>query len=234
MVELAVVLVIMGLLVAGAVSGRELIKIAELKGIITEAQGYKIAIESFKGQYEGLPGDLSNATSFWTSGTANGNDDGYIGTGVATDDTEVYYAWDQLALAKMVPGVYSGAGTAAVIGTNVPQSEYIKNSGLSLSYLAAPFSYADALSRNFPANYIILGKNHAGNNYLSTATLAPEDAYYIDNKIDDSTPDFGGVLGGTGDGASGTCTSGSAPNIIYNFTNTGVSCTVMFTAASID
>jgi prepilin-type N-terminal cleavage/methylation domain-containing protein len=229
LVELSITLVIMGLLISAVVAGRELVKAAEVKATISELQTYKIATENFKTQYEGLPGDLKNATSFWTGGvTANGNDDGRMGTGAVGDDTEVYYAWDQLSLAKLIAGAYSGAGTEALIGTNVAASTNVKSGGYSFSYLATPLSYVDTLSRGFPANYIILGKNHASDNYLSSAAVDVDAAFSIDMKIDDGTPDFGKVLAGTGGGATGTCVSGSAPDIIYNASNAGVACTLYF------
>jgi prepilin-type N-terminal cleavage/methylation domain-containing protein len=227
LVELAIVLVIMGLLAVGATSGRSMLRAAELKTVISNVETYKIALDNFKLQYEGLPGDLKNATSFW-AGATNGNGDGKIGTGAVTDDTEAYYIWDHLSKAQLVSGVFSGSGTAAVIGTNVPAAKSVTGAGYSIVYQASPFSYADELGRSFSANYIILGANHASDNYLSTSSLNPDDAFYIDSKIDDGTPDFGTVLGGLGNGASGTCTTGSAPNILYNFTNSGTACILEF------
>ncbi len=228
LVELSIVLVIMGLLVMGAMAGKEMIKASELNAIISEMEAYKTAVDSFKTTYEGLPGDLKNATSYWTGGvTANGNGDGMIGNGAVTDDTEPYYAWDQLSLAKMIAGTYSGAGTSAVIGTNVPASKHFSLAGFSLSQISAPFSYTDALSRSFPANYLTFGANHATDNALNGSALSPTDASNIDSKIDDGTPDYGKLLGGLGSSASGTCTSGSAPSITYNFANSGISCVIV-------
>lgn len=229
LVELAIVLVVIGLIVSAALGGREILRIAKLKSAISEVQGYQVAVDNFKEAYNGLPGDLKNATSFWTSGTANGNGDGHIGDGTAGDDTEPYYAWDQLALAKLIPGVYSGAGTAAAVGVNVPRSSAIENSGYSLSYFSTSFGYTDTLGRAFPGHYLALGRNHTTHNYVANASLAPEEAVYIDNKMDDGTPDFGKVLGVTGLVAPvGACTTGSAPNLTYDMANAGVACTLYF------
>jgi prepilin-type N-terminal cleavage/methylation domain-containing protein len=237
LVELAIVLVVMGLLAVAAVSGRSLIRSAELKTVITNVQSYRIAVDNFKTQYEGLPGDLKNASNFWGltacgGVAANCNGDGKIGTGAVTDDTEVYYAWYQLSIAQLIAGTYSGTGTFAIMNgatPNVPANKSLAGVGYSLTYLATPFSYVDDLSRSFPGNYFVVGKNHATDNYLSTAALNADDAMWLDSKVDDGTPDFGTVLGGTGNGASGTCISGSAPNATYNATNSNISCLVMFT-----
>ena len=231
--ELAIVLVIMGLLVAGTLGGRELLSLGKLKAVISEIETYQIAVNNFEQQYDGLPGDLSRATSFWAAETVDGNADGHIGTGAVGDDTEVYYAWDQLSLAKIISGSYTGIGTAAITGTNVPSSSHIDGAGYSLSYFASPFStlttttvtYKDSLGRIFPKNYIILGKNHANDNFLSTAIITTDNAHYIDSKIDDGTPDFGSVLSANGEGGGAECTSGS---YIYNLTTSPADCIMAF------
>lgn len=229
LIELSIVLVIMGLLTSAVVAGRELIKAAEIKATISEIETYKIAVDNFNNHYEGLPGDLNNATSFWTGGvTANGNNDGRIGNGNASDDTEPYYAWDQLSLARLIGGSFTGAGTSAVVGTNVPESGNMKGAGYSLSFFTAPFSYADNLGRSFRGNYIVLGKGNGSDNYLSAAAINVDTAFSIDRKVDDGTPDYGKVLGGTGGNGSGSCVTGSAPAIEYNTTNNGMACIILF------
>ncbi len=241
LVELAIVLVIMGLLVAGAVAGKEILQISKLRGVISEVQKYKVAIESFQQTYEGLPGDIKNATSYWGAAadcvapytselgkTCNGNGDGWVGSDDVEDNTEPYTAWTQLSLAKIIAGNYSGAGTEAVVGVNSPKSTSFDGGGYSFSYHAAPWSYEDSLSRRFPANYLMYGKSHATRNDVLTVAVSPADALYIDSKMDDGTPDFGDVLSGTGDGATGVCVTGSAPNIIYSTSNNDVACTSMF------
>lgn len=241
LVELSIVIVIMGLLVVGAVAGKEVLQISKLRGVISEVQKYKVAIESFQQTYDGLPGDIKNATSYWGAAadcvspytaelgkTCNGNNDGWVGSNDIEDNTEPYTAWTQLSLAKMIAGNYSGAGTEAVVGVNSPKSTSFEGAGYSLSYHAVPFAYADSLARSFPANYLMYGKSHATRNDVLMSILSPSDALYIDSKMDDGTPDFGDVLAGDGGGASGVCVTGSAPNIIYSTSNNEVACTPMF------
>ena len=217
-------------------AGGELLKIAKLKSVISEFESYKVAVDNFKTQYENLPGDIPNATSFWTtaqnSGTAvangNGNEKiGAAGTDLSGSGLESYYLWNHLTLSKFVPGTFAGDSTsAATTGTNVPLSKFLESVGFSINYFATPFSYVDAIGRNFPGNYMAIGKTSGSNNYLSENALVPTDASYIDSKIDDGTPDFGKVLGA--DGAGGAlCTSGSAPDIIYNKSAVAVGCILL-------
>lgn len=225
LVELSIVLVIVGLLVAGAMAGRALLRSAELRAVISEVENYKVQIDNFVTQYEGLPGDISNASAFW-SGENNGDNNGRIGS-VGTDNDEVFYAWRHLMLGRFIVGEYSGGTGDAVIGTNVPRSDYFANAGYSVVWDSAPGGWADALGRNFPGNVVVFATDVTSEDTLEGAVLAPEDAYSIDVKIDNEQPDYGKVLAENGDGVTG-CTTGSAPNVEYDFSNVTVLCRMYF------
>jgi prepilin-type N-terminal cleavage/methylation domain-containing protein len=74
LVELSIVLVILGLLVGGVLSGQSLIHAAELRAVTTEYQKYMTAVRSFKDKYFASPGDMNNATSLWGVAAGTGND----------------------------------------------------------------------------------------------------------------------------------------------------------------
>ena len=65
MIELSIVLIIIGLLVAGITGGQSLIESAKIRAFINELNGYKQAVAIFYANNYRYPGDL--------------NDDGYIG-----------------------------------------------------------------------------------------------------------------------------------------------------------
>src|SRR5437763_7869808 len=114
LLELSIVLVIIGLLIGGIFVGQSLIHTAQINAVISEFNRYQTAVQNFKQQYQALPGDMNNATSFWgsaggtgadatcfntlsnTAATCNGNGDGSIQTSVSLWD-EVYRAWQHLA-----------------------------------------------------------------------------------------------------------------------------------------
>jgi len=225
LVELSIVLIIFGMLTAPVVAGRDMLKTAELRAVISEFEEYKVAIDHFMTQYEGLPGDLRNAESFWgqynsatrPNGTFNGNNNARI------DSNEIFRSWHQLALARLITGTYTSSNDAsddANIGVNVPASNYI-GAGFSLAWVSAPGSWTDDLGRGFPSNYFVLGSETLASNLLTGSALKSEDAYYVDAKIDDGVPDFGNVLAVSGTDVSATdCVSSGS----YNFNNTAVSC----------
>ena len=65
LLELSLVLVIVGLLAAGAVSGGELIRQAEIQRIAERANLYSRAIHQFTVKYMALPGDFAQASQYF-------------------------------------------------------------------------------------------------------------------------------------------------------------------------
>ncbi len=220
LVELSIVMVIMGLLVAAVVSGRSLYKSAQLNAVISEIQDYKIAIRNFSAQYQSLPGDINKADNLWPdANTRNGNNNGKI------DQAEYYSFWQHLELAKMISGNYSGDGAEMLIGINVPKDSHF-NGGFYATWQDKPANWQDSEGRYFSANYIIFAKKQNTSeklNSLSAAILTPSDAYSIDNKIDNENPDFGKVLAGNGSDSK-DCLDGKN----YNFKSDKISCILYF------
>ena len=129
LVELSIVLVILGLLTGGILTGQSLIRAAELRAIITEKDKYVAAVHSFKDKYFTLPGEMPNATDFWgdTSGSGCGGKtitgepahfqicSGYFVNGMVDylpgqmmSSYEAVQFWRHLALAGLIEGAYSG------------------------------------------------------------------------------------------------------------------------------
>ena len=121
LVEIAIVLVIVGLLIGGVLKGQEMITNAKLKRIESDNAGIAAAMFSYQDRYLQLPGDDSAAdTRFDAYGTltaANVNGDGLgtIGAGTDWDDigsltltaaganeTEKFFA--HLRAAGLIPG----------------------------------------------------------------------------------------------------------------------------------
>src|SRR5574337_583394 len=74
LVEIAVVLVIIGLLLGGVLKGQELIAQAKIRNVANDFNGLTAAIYSYQDRYRALPGDDSRATSRWTQTSVK---DGY-------------------------------------------------------------------------------------------------------------------------------------------------------------
>ena len=117
LVEIAIVLVIVGLLIGGVLKGQEMITNAKLKRIESDNAGIAAAMFSYQDRYLQLPGDDSAADtrfSVYTPGDpVNGNADGSIFgawnvaptldiTAALTDETNMFFA--HLRASGLVPG----------------------------------------------------------------------------------------------------------------------------------
>ncbi|MBI2319897.1 MAG: prepilin-type N-terminal cleavage/methylation domain-containing protein, partial [Betaproteobacteria bacterium] len=65
LVEIAIVLVIIGLLLGGILKGQEMITQAKIKNLINDFNGISAAMYSYQDRYRALPGDEINASARW-------------------------------------------------------------------------------------------------------------------------------------------------------------------------
>lgn len=237
LIELSIVLVIIGLLVGGVLTGKDLIKAAEIRSSIKDIESFRSAFNTFRLKYNCLPGDCPNATDYFGTssncavvgtGTCNGNGDYRYGTWVGD---EPYRAWQQLALAGLVKGSFTGIHTAAtnyrsVPDVNVPKAPFA-NGGYSLSGTAdGSFTTANffANGSDIGVSFIIL-HNDSGANFPDVL-LSSVDAMNIDVKSDDGIP-------GTGKtrtlSSLGCLTTSVASTAVYNhWAGNTPNCTLLF------
>ena len=70
LVEIAIVLVIIGLLLGGILKGQEMITQAKIKNIVADFSGVSAAYYGYQDRYRAIPGDDPNAATRWTGATA--------------------------------------------------------------------------------------------------------------------------------------------------------------------
>src|ERR1035438_3595333 len=63
LIEIAIVLVIIGLIVGGVLVGQNLINAAAVRAQISQIEKYNSAVNTFRGKYDALPGDISAAAA---------------------------------------------------------------------------------------------------------------------------------------------------------------------------
>src|SRR5512142_2289648 len=80
LIEIAIVLVIIGLLLGGVLKGQELITSARVRNLISHQDGIKAAYLGFVDRYRALPGDYAlattNITGVSTAACSGGNGNG--------------------------------------------------------------------------------------------------------------------------------------------------------------
>ncbi|PIR39391.1 MAG: hypothetical protein COV35_02425 [Alphaproteobacteria bacterium CG11_big_fil_rev_8_21_14_0_20_39_49] len=66
LIELSIVIVIIGLIVAGVIGGQALVEQAKIRSQISEFQKYSVAYNTFKIEYNAILGDFNRASQYWT------------------------------------------------------------------------------------------------------------------------------------------------------------------------
>jgi prepilin-type N-terminal cleavage/methylation domain-containing protein len=121
LVEIAIVLVIIGLLLGGILKGQEMITQAKIKNVMADMSGVSAAMYGYQDRYKALPGDDRNAgtaTGRWGAATGSGNGDGIINNPYlsATAGHESLMFWDHLRRAGFISGTGAEQPFNAVAG----------------------------------------------------------------------------------------------------------------------
>lgn len=104
LVEIAIVLVIIGLLLGGVLKGQEMVTNAKIRRVADDFNNVSAAVLSYQDRYAQLPGDDNQANTHvgGTNGNGNGQINGYWATGTAT--LESRQIWDHLRRATLITG----------------------------------------------------------------------------------------------------------------------------------
>lgn len=124
LVELSIVLVIIGLIIGGVLTGQQIIQNARITNAINGIQAYEAQFQTYAQNYGALPGDDPSASARFSSlggseETVDGNNDGRVGTSSSfdTSDTsgtayESRLVWAHLRAAGLVKNQITGGSTA--------------------------------------------------------------------------------------------------------------------------
>lgn len=204
LVEIAIVLVIIGLLLGGILKGQELINSARVRNLADQNSGIQAAYFGFIDRYRQVPGDWSAANASPALGVAVAQLIGGNGNGRIDNTTlEAAAAWTQLARSQFLAGGFTPATADPANETTYATSQ------------AAPvnaFNGPLVLTRNagFSGTVSTRLNLHMGRNV--PVNIARE----LDLKVDDGLPNTG-VLRLTI--ADGTNTIFDAINFAPQFAN---------------
>ena len=149
LVEIAIVLVIIGLLLGGILKGQELINSAKVKNLANDFRVIPTYIYAYQDKFKALPGDDSAAANHVTGATAattpaskqgNGVIDGAWNTSTQTDES--YLFWQHVRLANLASGPTAASDAAYVpknavggdIGISSATSSQLQVAGMSGTY----------------------------------------------------------------------------------------------------
>lgn len=170
LVEIAIVLVIIGLLLGGVLKGQELITQAKIKNVANDLNGLTAAVYAYQDRYKRLPGDDPGATR-WAliAAAAAGNGDNIVtGTyGSTTDADESRLFWAEIRLAGFVAGATDTLAHAASQPINAAggivgaQSGGLGLGGLIICTGSLPAKIAQAIDTQFDDGNAITGNVRA-------------------------------------------------------------------------
>ena len=112
LVEIAIVLVIIGLLLGGILKGQEMITQAKIKNVMADFSGISAAYHGYQDRYRAIPGDDPNAAARWGAPAVAGDGNGVVGgtynaacpNQPVAGDPESCKFWDHLRRAGFVAG----------------------------------------------------------------------------------------------------------------------------------
>jgi len=233
LVELAIVLVIIGLIVGGVLVGQDMIQSAEIRSTISQIEEFNTAKNIFKDKYGQLPGDGTRLADFgFTAGDGtNGHSDGngrIEGCGVAATllGCENALFWLNLSEANVVPFAPDFTVTGAADEDTVANGTEILSGYLpEISIGSGNFVHAhtlNGLNQYFISNITDASDMTAGANVGDA--MSPIQAENFDRKIDDGRPNTGATIAvdtlntanAADAGAAGDCAVGILRNSAFN------------------
>ncbi|MCR4304111.1 MAG: prepilin-type N-terminal cleavage/methylation domain-containing protein [Gallionella sp.] len=195
LIEIAIVLVIIGLLLGGVLKGQELINSAKVKNLATDFKNVPVFIYGYQDKFKALPGDDIRATSHvaaTTSGNGNGIIDGNWNSTTSTDES--YLFWQHVRLAGLAPGPTSLTATDYAPLNAVGGRIGVTNSGTDLpisnlrgSYIVCSASIAGKFAKQLDTT-LDDGNSSTGSLMATTSSAVPATADSDITSTEDDTP----------------------------------------------
>jgi len=180
LIEIAIVLVIIGLLLGGILKGQELINNARVKNLASDFRNIPVFIYGYQDKFKSLPGDdsaasthLTNAINATTPGVAADRGNGVInGNWNSTTKTdESFLFWQHVRLAGLAPG-----------STDINAADFLPVNAVGTMVgiqSAAPFT----------------GMN-SGTYYICSGGISGKFAKQLDTQLDDGITNKGSMVAG--------------------------------------
>ena len=113
LIEIAIVLLIIGLLLGGVMKGQSMINSARVRSIANDLSGIEAGWISFQDRYRSLPGDFPRASTHIAAEAKDGNANAVIDSAA-----EAGAVWQHLAGAGFISGSFDGSAAGAVNDTS--------------------------------------------------------------------------------------------------------------------
>lgn len=185
LVELAIALMVIGLLIGGVLKGQELIENARITATIRQIKAYDTAAMIFRNTYNALPGDIKrpnripNCTNDLCVIAGNGN--GKLNYGdTSHTGAEIYNFFPHLTKAGMIQG--PEGGTTAQMAPVINDSNH-ENRDLFFPTIPIDTFIRDVYYVNYSST-----STHPTMHYYYVNLLSGRQADTLDQKMDDGNP----------------------------------------------
>ncbi|MCH2548375.1 MAG: prepilin-type N-terminal cleavage/methylation domain-containing protein [Alphaproteobacteria bacterium] len=226
LVEMALVLMIIGLLVGAVLVGKDMITSAEVRSASRQLEEINAAATAFRARFNSLPGDTNKAMSLFDTATWTGLQNGNLDHILTDGDKSSAYAtkadadefsgelaqfWYHLTASELIKGHYD---TTAKMGEGFPLSK-LGVCGVAVANLNGV--NADGLfGTPLKGNYFQIGVVDSPNpgtddSFVTENCLTAYEARSLDQKLDDGHPLTGRIraVGNYDDGGG----SGTVPGL---------------------
>lgn len=248
-VELAIVIIIIGVLVMSLVAANSVVESAKIRKVIHEIRSLAGSYRTFEITYDAVPGDILDAYEYFGTrcasaaslcdGDGNGQVEGFdVNSATAGENSDLEYLrlFQHLRLAGLYEGDFSGTGVEAsnnfteCSGSDILSTTCIRAPGYNVPKTTIStqgyYTIQYEPSSGYQSNVIYLGGTTTG--YYTAdntrAVLTVPDAHNIDQKLDDGNYDSGRVRFNTGGEKENKCIKSGA----HVLTNTGVNCFLLY------
>jgi prepilin-type N-terminal cleavage/methylation domain-containing protein len=179
LVEIAIVLVIIGLLLGGILKGQEMIVQARVKNAIADFSGISVAYHGYLDRYRAVPGDDRGATRW--PGATPGNGDGVLSGKYnepsAASEPESRLWWSHLRYA----GFIAGPGSSA----DQPSNSFAGRIGVQTGDASSPIKPVMDTADPAVTGFATL--------IVCSANIPDKVAIAIDTQLDDGVHNTGSV-----------------------------------------
>ena len=198
LIELAIVLVIIGLLLGGVLRGQELINSAKVKNMVSDFKNIQVQIYSYQDKFKALPGDDRAAVA-------------HLGTGAT-----------QVTGATVGNGVIDGTWNAT-IGESFTAWEHIRRAGLAAGTVDPTVTtYLPTNNEGGPvgiqSNPQLTITGLTGSYAVCSGGITGKLAKQLDVQMDDGATDTGSVMVGLA--VTGTTAVAPVASTVANFDST--------------
>ncbi len=224
LVELAIVMIIIGLLIGGILKGQELVMNAQIASTVGQVKAIDAASTAFRDKYDAFPGDmqnpatrLSNCTAAPCSAGGDGNSklDSNRPNAAPAGENQVFFV--HLAAADLLSTVSINGTPAGSWGGLYPKANVGGGFQAAHNALAALGNNTASATGHYLA--LVSTAGTAPQAAAANTTLTNLQAARIDRKLDDGSSTAGSVFGNRAACDYNEITSGTQCDLYIRFQN---------------